>query len=116
MTHPPEARYDRPPQAHAAPAPSPSAHPAGRLELDLDIDQTLNDLQRAFPGICIWHGEFVRHEALHFRVEVKDLYRPVVVAAGLKLGAALSGKCRSGRKAALTTTGRASTTGWPGSG
>ncbi|WP_346041843.1 hypothetical protein [Actinomadura chokoriensis] len=35
-----------------------SARPVGRLELDLDIDQALDDLQRAFPGICIWHGDF----------------------------------------------------------
>lgn len=58
MTHIPEARYGRPPQAHSAPMPPMPARPVGRLELDLDIDQTLNDLQRAFPGICIWHGEF----------------------------------------------------------
>ncbi|SFP90272.1 hypothetical protein SAMN04489713_11935 [Actinomadura madurae] len=58
MTHIPEAWYDRPTQARAAPAPSPSARPVGRLELDLDIDRALDDLHRAFPGICIWHGEF----------------------------------------------------------
>ncbi|NKZ03541.1 hypothetical protein [Actinomadura latina] len=28
------------------------------MELDLDIDRALEDLRRAFPGICIWHGEF----------------------------------------------------------
>ncbi|GAA1884588.1 hypothetical protein GCM10009736_60750 [Actinomadura bangladeshensis] len=58
MTHTPEAWHDRPAQARLAPAPPPSERPAGRLELDLDIDRALDDLRRAFPGLCIWHGEF----------------------------------------------------------
>ncbi|QFG22078.1 hypothetical protein [Actinomadura sp. WMMB 499] len=28
------------------------------IELDADIDQALADLRQAFPGICIWYGEF----------------------------------------------------------
>ncbi|WP_433228763.1 hypothetical protein [Actinomadura formosensis] len=58
MTHRPEAWHDRPALARSAPAPPLSTRPVGRLELDLDIDQALDDLQRAFPGLCIWHGEF----------------------------------------------------------
>ncbi|QKW39654.1 hypothetical protein HUT06_41165 [Actinomadura sp. NAK00032] len=58
MTHISEAWYARPRQAGSAPAPPLSARPVGRLELDLDIDRALDDLHRAFPGICIWHGEF----------------------------------------------------------
>lgn len=43
-----------------APGPSPSiqARPAGPLDMDLDIDQALDDLRRAFPDLCIWHGEW----------------------------------------------------------
>ncbi|TDD87958.1 hypothetical protein E1293_06995 [Actinomadura darangshiensis] len=26
--------------------------------MDLDLDQALDDLRSAFPGTCIWHGEF----------------------------------------------------------
>jgi hypothetical protein len=26
--------------------------------MDLDIDQALGDLRRAFPDLCIWHGEW----------------------------------------------------------
>ncbi|MFA1550878.1 hypothetical protein [Actinomadura chokoriensis] len=26
--------------------------------MHLDIDQALDDLRHAFPGICVWHGEF----------------------------------------------------------
>lgn len=58
MTHAPEAWHDWSTQARSMPAPPLSARPAGRLELDLDIDQALDDLRRAFPGICIWHGDF----------------------------------------------------------
>ncbi|MFB4305354.1 hypothetical protein [Actinomadura sp. GTD37] len=58
MTYPPEARHDGPPQSRSAPMPPMSVRPVGRLELDLDIDQALDDLQRAFPGICIWYGDF----------------------------------------------------------
>lgn len=58
MTYTPEAWHDRPTQIRAAPAPPLSARPVGRLELDLDIDRALDDLHRAFPGICIWWGEF----------------------------------------------------------
>ncbi|OLT10893.1 hypothetical protein BJF79_25330 [Actinomadura sp. CNU-125] len=28
------------------------------IELDADIDAALARLHQAFPGICIWHGEF----------------------------------------------------------
>ncbi|GAA1881134.1 hypothetical protein GCM10009736_56430 [Actinomadura bangladeshensis] len=43
-----------------APRPAPSMHarPTGPLGMDLDIDQALDDLRRAFPDICIWHGEW----------------------------------------------------------
>ena len=34
---------------------------------------------RAVPGF--WEGDLVRHEALHYRVEVKDLRRRAVAAA-----------------------------------
>jgi hypothetical protein len=34
------------------------SRPAGPLDLDLDIDQALDDLRRAFPGTHIWHGEW----------------------------------------------------------
>ncbi|MFI0479532.1 hypothetical protein [Actinomadura sp. 9N215] len=50
MTHAPDPWY-----RHGQ---VPHARPAGRLELDPDIDQALDDLRRAFPGICIWHGEW----------------------------------------------------------
>ncbi len=35
---------------------APAARPATALELDVDIDQALDGLRRAFPGLCIWHG------------------------------------------------------------
>jgi IS30 family transposase len=34
---------------------------------------------RAVPGF--WEGDLVRHEALHYRAEVRDLRRRVVAAA-----------------------------------
>lgn len=34
------------------------ACPAGALELDPDIDRALDELRRAFPRLCLWHGEF----------------------------------------------------------
>ncbi|TDB85145.1 hypothetical protein E1264_22160 [Actinomadura sp. KC216] len=52
MTHAPESRY-----GHRSTCPAP-VRPAGRLEIDLDIDQALDDLRHAFPGICFWHGEW----------------------------------------------------------
>jgi hypothetical protein len=58
MTHAREAWHGWSAQARSVPAPPLFARPAGRLELDPDIDQALDDLQRAFPGICIWHGDF----------------------------------------------------------
>ncbi|MWA05768.1 hypothetical protein F8568_036510 [Actinomadura sp. LD22] len=29
-----------------------------RLEVDLDIETALRRLRSAFPGVCIWHGEY----------------------------------------------------------
>jgi hypothetical protein len=60
--------------------------------------------------------DVVRHEALFDRVEMKGLHRRSVVAGRLKLGAALPWRCTAGWEAAPTTTGRARTARWCGSG
>jgi hypothetical protein len=57
---PPPRTMARTPQTrrgHHVPRPVQS-RPAGPLDLDLDIDQALDDLRRAFPDLCIWHGEW----------------------------------------------------------
>lgn len=58
MTYASESWHDRSMHAGSPSAPPLSERPVGRLELDLDIDQALDDLQRAFPGICIWYGDY----------------------------------------------------------
>jgi RNA-directed DNA polymerase len=76
---------------------------------------------RRKKGLPTWRivryaDDFVRHEALFDRVEMKGLHRRSVVAGRLKLGAALPWRCTAGWEAAPTTTGRARTARWCGSG
>ncbi|WP_157437973.1 hypothetical protein [Actinomadura latina] len=37
---------------------APTARPHTSIEMDADIDQALDHLRRAFPGLCIWHCEY----------------------------------------------------------
>ena len=69
---------------------------------------------RKVPGH--WEGDLERHEAPCNRAEVEGLRRRAVAAAWRSWGQSEPGERRGGRQAAPTTTGRASTTGWSGSG
>lgn len=75
-------------------------------------------MEREFPSVMFerYADDAVRHEALFDRVEMEGLHRRPVAAGRVKLGAARGGRCRRGWEAAPTTTGRASTVRWCGSG
>ena len=47
-----------------------------------DVGETLLDDSREFGAWADWIGDLVRHEALCYRVEVGDLRRLAVAAAG----------------------------------
>ncbi|GAA2135669.1 hypothetical protein [Actinomadura napierensis] len=55
LSHDPDNRYRG---ASAALVLAPGHRFGDRLEVELDIDLAVERLRLAFPGVCIWHGEF----------------------------------------------------------